>query len=150
MDYKLWVSIYAGVVSTVVFIWRLYEFRYDRIGKLRVDNRIVTKFPIYNNYSAGDSKVYLVTTITNVGKNKRLIEIPRYQSDSNIEKEKHFNFISLSEKTNFPLGLEPGEKYEYNVPIESFEDLKSNGISKIKAIIKDTHGKFYYSKWHQL
>ena len=150
MDYKLIVSIYAGIISTIVFIWRLYEFYYDRRSKLDVKIRQNTKIPVSSNLKFGESQMYLTTTIINVGKPKRLIEQPTFMSDKKVDNQKHFNFISFTNIVKYPVTLNSGEKHEYEVTDDVIEELKTKGVSKIKAIIRDTHGKSYYSKWFEI
>jgi hypothetical protein len=53
MAFKLTVSIYAAVISTVVFVWRLYEFYSDRKSRLNVRIRQNTKIPVSNNLKFG-------------------------------------------------------------------------------------------------
>ncbi len=150
MDYKLIVSIYAAVISTIVFIWRLYEFYYDRRGKLDVKIKRNTKIPVSANLKFGESQMYLTTTIINVGKTKRLIEQPSFISNIKVNDQKHFNFISFTNVTKYPVALDSGEKFEYEETIDVIENLKEKGVSKIKAVIRDTHGKNHYSKWFKI
>ncbi len=150
MDFKLAISIYAAVVSTIVFIWRIYEFYYDRSGKLKVTFKKITSIPVSAGYQFGDSEMFLVTTITNVGKNRRLIESPIYKSDVKVDGKEYFNFLSFTIQTKFPHVLEPGEKLDYKIPLKSLEESFKNKNVKIKAVIKDTIGKNYYSKWFEL
>ena len=150
MDYKLIVSIYAGIISTIVFIWRLYEFYYDRRGKLNIKIKRNTKIPVSANYKFGESQMYLTTTIINVGKPKRLIEQPTFMSNKKVDNQKHFNFLSFTNIIKYPITLASGEKHEYEVTDEVIDELKAKGISKIKAVIRDTHGKSHYSKWFKI
>ena len=46
--------------------------------------------------------------------------------------------------------LDSGEKFEYEVPYETIKELKEKGITKVKAIIRDTHGKSHYSSWYEI
>ena len=139
------ISVYAAIISTTVFIWRLYEFYYDRRGKLNVKSN--TKIPVSANHKFGESQMYLTTTIINRGKNKRLIEQPGFMSNKKLENQKHFNFLSFTNAVKYPIVLDSGEKYEYEVTYDVIEELKEKGVLKIKAVIRDTHGKSHYSKW---
>lgn len=150
MDYKLIVSLYAATISTIVLIWRLYEFYYDRRGKLNVKIKRNTKIPVSAGLHFGDSQMYLTTTIINVGKTKRLIEQPGFMADKKVDNQKYFNFLSFTNVIKYPISLDSGEKFEYEVTIDVIEDLKKKGITKIKAFIRDTHGKSYYSKWFEI
>ncbi len=150
MDYKLIVSIYAAIISTVVLIWRLYEFYYDRKSRLEVKIRRNTKIPVSANLNFGESKMYLTTTIVNVGKPKRLIEQPIFMGNKKVDNQKYFNYLSFTNVAKYPIALDSGEKYEYEVANDVIEDLKAKGISKIRAVIRDTHGKSHYSKWFEL
>ena len=150
MDVKLAISIYAAVISTIVFIWRLYEFYYDKKSKLSVRISLNTKIPVSKNLEFNSSYMCLTTTIINVGRPKRMIEQPTFMSDKKVENEKHFNFISFSNVVNYPIPLNSGEKHVYEVTNDVIEDLKSEGVTKIKAIVSDTHGKNHYSQWYKL
>ena len=150
MDYKFYISIYAAIISTVVFAWRLYEFYYDRRGKLKVTNMYVTQIPVYNG-TCGDSKSYLLTTIINRGKSRRLIEKPRYQSNIKINGENLYDVLDVNIKEKYPVAIEPGEKHEYKVPFESIDEyLIKQSVQKIKTLIIDTYGKTYRSNWFVL
>ena len=59
MDIKFWVSVYAATISTIVFVWRLYEFYYDRIGKLNVTINISSRTNVYNTGKIGNTELYL-------------------------------------------------------------------------------------------
>ena len=150
MDYKLIVSIYAAVISTVVLVWRLYEFYYDRKSKLNIRIRQNTKIPVSSNLKFGESQMYLTTTIINIGKPKRMIEQPIFISNNKVDNQKHFNFISFTNVVNYPIPLDSGEKHVYEVTNDVIEDLRVKGVTKIKALIRDTHGKSHYSKWFEI
>ncbi len=150
MDYKLIVSIYAAVISTVVFFWRLYEFYSDRKSKLNIKIRQNTKIPVSNNLKFGESQMYLTTTIINIGKPKRMIEQPIFMSNKKVDNQKYFNFLSFDNVIKYPIALDSGEKFEYEVTNDVIEDLKVKGITKIKAVVRDTHGKSHYSKWYEI
>jgi hypothetical protein len=150
MDFNLNLSIYAAVISTIVFVWRLYEFYYDRKSKLSVRITQNTKIPVSNNLKFGESQMYLTTTIINIGKPRRMIEEPIFLSNKKVNNQKYFNFLSFSNVVKYPIALASGEKYEYEVTNNVIEDLKVKGITKIKAVVMDTHGKSHYSKWYEI
>lgn len=147
MDSKLILSIYAAVISTIVFLWRLYEFFDDKKGKIRVTLNISNEIPVFQNNKLGDWQAFLVATVTNVGKHKRLIERPHVKIDKTIDGKDVYSVINFNDKTNFPFSLEPGQKYDYKMPMEAINNnFKNIGVKMIAAIIKDTHGKAYKSK----
>ena len=151
MDYKFLVSIYAAIVSTIVFLWRVYEFYIDRRGKLKITNGYVTQIPFYVNQEIGNTESFFTVTITNHSKNRRQIEIPRFKLDKKLDKKEYFNFVDFNSTEKFPKSLEPGDKYSYKVNSKVIEnELKKNGVSEIKTIIIDTYGKKYYSKWFKI
>ncbi len=99
----------------------------------------------------GQWEQYVVATIVNVGKYKRKIERPGVRIDSKINGKRDFSFITLDDRTVFPLFLEPGEKYEYLMPREGIDqEFKDKGASKLRSIVRDTHGKTYKSNWFKL
>ena len=151
MDYKFWISIYASVISTVVFVWRLYEFYYDRIGRLNVEIKTSSKFNLSIQVENSKSELFLIVSIVNIGKNKRFVEHPRFQSNLNFEGKKYLNLVRKDVVQKYPICLEPGQKFEYDLPYHEIENtLKNAGVSKIKARVYDTHGKVYYSKWFKI
>jgi hypothetical protein len=151
MDYKLLISIYAAVISTIVFAWRLYEFYYDRVGKLNVSVRTAFRTNVYQTGDLGKTESFLIVYIVNIGKNKRFIEQPRFQSNTNFEGQKYLNLVRTDVIKTYPICLEPGEKFEYDLPYDKLkEDLKKAGVTKIKGRVYDTHGKVYRSKWFKL
>lgn len=151
MDYKLLISIYAALISTVVFAWRLYEFYSDRIGKLNVSVKSIFRTPVYGNNSIGNTEYFLIVSVVNIGKNKRFIEQPLFESNKNFEGQKYLNLVRTDVIKKYPICLEPGEKFEYDLPYSEIkENLKKAGVSKIKARVYDTHGKIYYSNWFNL
>jgi hypothetical protein len=151
MDYKIWISIYAAVISTVVFAWRLYEFYYDRIGKLDVNIKYTFRTIVYGNGNIGEMESFLIISVVNIGKNKRFIEQPRFQINANFEGKKYMNLARTDIIKTYPVCLEPGEKFEYDLPYKEFkDDLQRAGVRRIKARVYDTHGKVYCSKWFKL
>jgi hypothetical protein len=151
MDYKFWLSIYAAVTSTIVFLWRLYEFYLDRRGKLKISNSYITQFPLCENKNIGKGEVFFVVTITNFSKNKRQIEIPRFKLNTKIDGKEYFNFVDFNATEKFPRTLEPGDKYSYKINSKVIKSkFKKTGVSEIKTMIIDTYGKKYYSKWFKV
>ncbi|OYX82294.1 MAG: hypothetical protein B7Y83_15250 [Flavobacteriales bacterium 32-34-25] len=151
MDYKFGVSIYAAIISTIVFFWRLYEFYLDRRGKLKISNSYITQLPIDSNQKIGNDVTFFVVTIINLSKNKRQIEIPRFKLDTKINGKEYFNFLDFNTTEKFPKALEPGDKFLYKVNSKAIdENFRKTGVSEIKTIIIDTYGKKYYSDWFKL
>lgn len=151
MDGKLLVSIYAAVISTVVFVWRLYEFYDDKKGKIKVRLHVITQIPFDMNNKLGTSERFLVATITNLSKYKRLIERPGLKSNIQIDGKSNFSFINFEDRTKYPFALEPGEKFEYKMLLDGIDkNFKKKGTTKLKSVVSDTHNKVYYSKWFKL
>ena len=151
MDFKFWVSVYAATISTIVFIWRLYEFYYDRIGKLNISIKNSTRTNVYANGNISRPELFLIVEIVNIGKNKRFIEQPIFVTNLKEKDKKFLNLIRTDKIQKFPICLEPGEKFEYDLPFdEMYQSLKSNKVFKLKAIIEDTHRKKYFSKWFNI
>lgn len=151
MDIKLFISLYAALISTIVFIWRIYEFVDDKRGKLKVSLKRQSQAIVDQNNSIGQWQEFLVATVVNVGKYKRQIERPGVKIDAKIDGKNSFSFITFDDRTKFPLLLEPGEKFNYLMPIKGIDcEFKNKGASKIKSVVHDTHGKTYTSKWFRL
>ncbi|RAR72929.1 hypothetical protein [Flavobacterium aciduliphilum] len=147
MDYKVIISIYAALISTIVFIWRIYEFYHDRRGKFNIEINKIYKVPMSNSIMSKGVD-FLVIKITNVSKNKRYIDEPSFVSNS--KNKKFFNLLLFDKKVKYPLPLESGETHEYSVEFNQIiDELKQHNISKIKTILRDTHNKKYYSDWFE-
>jgi len=71
MPSSLTIAIYAAIVSTLVFLWRIFEFLYDRYPKIKID---VGQFIEDNNH-------YCIIQITNHSKEKRFVERPSFIAD---------------------------------------------------------------------
>ncbi|MCC9042714.1 hypothetical protein LNQ81_08420 [Myroides sp. M-43] len=151
MDFKLLISIYAAIISTVVFAWRLYEFYYDRVGKLKVSMTTTSRTFVFGNGMLGKTELFLEVCVVNIGKNKRFIEQPSFQSNENFEGKKYLNLLRTDVIKKFPICLEPGEKFVYDLPYDDLEkELKKAGVSKLRGRVYDTHRKVYRSKWFKL
>lgn len=151
MEYQIPLSIYAAIVSTIVFLWRLYEFYLERRGKLKIYNSYNTQYQIDANKNIESDQTFFAITITNLSKNKRQIEIPRFKLDTKINGQNYFNFVDINSTEKFPKSLESGDKYTYKVNSKVIENkLKKSGVSKFKTIIIDTYGKKYYSNWFRI
>jgi hypothetical protein len=148
MDYKIIISVYAALISTIVFIWRIYEFYHDRKGKFIIRMNNIYRAPILNGgMTKGTS--FLVIKITNISNNKRYIEEPNFMSDS--KNHKYFNLLKFDKTENYPIVLESGQIHEYSINLKDLiEELKPHNISKIKTMLTDTHNKRYYSNWFEL
>jgi hypothetical protein len=46
--------------------------------------------------------------------------------------------------------LDLGQKFVHKVNLEDIEQLKSKGVTKIKAVINDTYGNEHRSKWFNI
>jgi len=152
MDIKSWVSIYAAIVSTIVFLWRIYEFFDDRRGKITIKIRSVieNEFIPQTGYQ-GDWRGYLIATITNLSKNKRHIKKPFIEVNKKIEGKNLFSFHNLEDRTSYPTPLEPGEEFEFKMQLDGInKNFKDKGVTKIKLDVSDTHDKRYSSKWFDL
>lgn len=147
-DYNFWTAIYAAILSTIVFLWKLYEFYDDRRGKLLVEVKRVDKI-LYLNTKCGDIAPFIVVKITNQGKSKRYIEEPTFIT--NLPDKKYFNILNFDKKIKYPIPLESGEMHEYSIPFTTIKDeLGTYKINKIKSTITDTHKKRYNSNWLDL
>ncbi len=143
-------AIYAAALSTIVFIWRLYEFWDDRRGKIIVSLGVRSQVPVYYNNTLGQWEEIFVITAVNRGKEKRMIERPGGEVDRTTEKSKYLSLLNMEDKTKYPLALEPGQKFEYTMPFHPISELKITVTKKIRAIVQDTHGETYRSKWYKL
>lgn len=150
IDAKLIVAIYAAIVSTVVFIWRLYEYYDEKKGKIAISLKRSSQALVYANNQVGDWEQFVVATIVNRGKHKRQIERSMVKVSPLVDGQDTLSVIVFN-SPNFPLGLDPGEKFEYKIPTEALdENLKSKGVRRVKCRVDDTHGSSYYSTWFNI
>ncbi len=151
MDIKLIISIYAAIVSTIVFFWRVYEFYDNRKGKLKVGLNIGSEVLYQGSTKATDWQQYLYANIVNVSTHKRQIKRPAIEADREVNGRKISIIVSAEVTTNFPLPLEPGDIHSYKMPMDAIEkEYIKNGVKKLRAVVTDTHGRSYKSNWLEL
>ena len=145
----LFLSIYSSVLATTVFIWRIFEFYIDRVGKFNIRVENVTIFPVYSNMRLGDEYSEMVKlSVTNVSKNARHVKEPSIETNKSMDGGKIFSLIIRNEIGNFPKKLEPGEQFEYSVEKnELSRHFKTKGVTRIRFVLQDTHLKIVKSKW---
>jgi len=132
----LTISIYAAIVSTLVFLWRIFEFIYERIPRIKIELGQIIEG---NNH-------FSLVQITNHSKEKRFIEMPVFV-DKKVFKDNGSTFGHVGDKT-FPLGIDAGERIEFKIPYSFLTEFKNKyKLKKVKAIVEDTLGKKYKSKW---
>jgi hypothetical protein len=136
----IYVSIYASVLATIVFLWRLFEYFEEKRGRFY----FFLGFKDYGS-SYGDGKAIFrlfVLNVTNVSKKTRyihrlnLLSHKGYGNCLDVEK-----FCELK----MPLKLEPGEILICEIPFDIIcnEMPKSN---EFYVEVQDTHFKQYYSE----
>lgn len=145
-DYRLWISIYAAVISTFVLLWKLFEFYHTNKGRLTLTTNVITQYITGNTH---DKKTFLRTSITNTGNTKRLIQKPYVLTDLKT-KDKYRNFFTPGKIINYPIKLEIGEIHEDYIGIDAITQMKKVGVTKIKIFVADTQGKKYKSKWFNI
>lgn len=151
MDIKLILSIYAGLLSTFVFLWRLYEFFDDKRGKIKVRLNLNHQALVYGNKTLGELEAFYVATITNVGKYRRHMEKPAFITNIPVDNQNYFSIINFEAELPYPYSLEPGQKFEYKIPAESIiSRIKPKGVTRIKIVVFDTYGKSYKSNWQNV
>ena len=84
--------------------------------------------------------------MTNRSKQKKFVERPAFIADK-VFKESGTMFGHVGDLI-FPLNIDPGGKIEFKIPYSVLtKHKKEYEIQKVQAIIKDTLGKKYKSKW---
>lgn len=151
MKLELALSIYASVVATFVFIWRMYTYMNDRKSKLYVSQRLMNRYNIHTEGVDFESEQKMLEiTITNKGTSSRYIERPSLKLN---KKSSSGNIFSLWTRENmnidYPRIIQSGERLEFSFPFEGLKDVlnNGNGATKYRAFIKDTHGNTFESKW---
>ena len=140
MDYKLLIALYAALLATFTFIWKLYEFYYDRKGKLKITHEF------YSNFLIGNSMFTTICafTITNISSNKRIINSIGYifnNSDDTI-------YSPLLRFNKPPVSIDFGETITYDIYYSDFDNLIDEiDATKLRLIVMDSTGKKYKTKW---
>ncbi|MDP2159077.1 MAG: hypothetical protein Q8K02_01230 [Flavobacterium sp.] len=156
-DVKFLLTIYAAVVSTVVLLWRIFEFRYDRRVKIKFQlSRSKMPYSKYEEFEDGTflglNTTYSVVKfrIVNLGNKERFlndINIIYRKDDTN---ENSSGYIDISKFIEFPKLIKPGEEIVFKV------NLNHNIIStlyqpkKIISQVYDTHSRIYESNWLEI
>lgn len=148
-DYKLIVSLYAAIISTFVFFWKLYEFYHNNKGKLVVKTSIITQIITGTNNSPRQESKFLKISITNTGNNSRLINKPLILTDLKGD-DKFMSTFTINKIQNYPIKLNFGEVHDDYIGIDAIEQLKKLGAKKYKGYVSDTLNKKYQSKWYKL
>ena len=136
MPSSLTISIYAAIVSTLVFLWRIFEFFYDRYPSINIET----------GQSIEGNNHFCIVQITNRSKQKRFVDAPLFIADK-LFKETGYMFGYEGDLT-FPFAIDSGEQIEFKIPYSVLTNYKKKyKVKRIRAIIKDTFGKKYKSKW---
>lgn len=72
------------------------------------------------------------------------------KTDNGLGEKKFVAFSSLNKIQPLPLQLEANQPYDYEIPYAPIPDLKAKGIKRVKALVIDSNGKQYSTKWFGL
>lgn len=151
MSLELVLSVYATLIATSVLFWNIYTYLNDRKARLEVNQQKIYQYAVNGQGGISQSHIeVLKVSITNKGKSERYIEKPLFEiNGQNTQYNRFTTLTKVDINTTYPMTIKPGERKEYNVALESIKDemIKAKGATKVKAIIKDTHGKQFASKW---
>ncbi len=151
MKNELFLSIYASILSTIIFFWRMYEFYYEKNGNLKLKIEEKKQALVYSNYEISEFEIIFMVYIINRGLRSRVIDKPKIQLDQPIEGKKFLTIIDLESQITFPYQLEPGQKLEYPIPKDELRlKMKDTNVTKFKVVVSDTLDKSYCSKWIKL
>jgi hypothetical protein len=148
MNWQLGIALYAAGISTLVLIWRLIEYYFEKAGRIKVRAKQNYGFFVFGDYSLSNPIWHITAKVTNFSKHKRLIDRPYIITDLKFDGKNQFSFIDLTDSTKYPLALKPGEMREIKFKKEDIDkEFKSKGVKKIKILIEDTLDKSYKSNW---
>ena len=148
VNWELVIAIYAAGISTMVLIWMLIEYYFEKAGRIKIVAIIMPRYKVWADPTFDDPTQKLIVTITNFSKHKRLIESPNIVTDIRIKENKIFTLENIDTCNNFPMALEPGEKKDFLYSKDVFYFwYKENGVKKIQILVTDTLNKSYKSKW---
>ncbi len=156
------ISIYAAIISTLVLLWRIYEFYSGIKGKISIFiNEMQVGNPISIETIPDTAKIIpddltdydydfhdvVEIEILNNGRNKRAIEFPEVllRQVKNNRRERYFNPSTMAK--NYPFQLEPGESYKIVIPLNHLKDWDPNYALEIRCKIIDTYKKVYKTNW---
>jgi hypothetical protein len=141
-------SVYAAVISSAALGWNIYDAAQKNKGKLKVDAALkflITSHPLLET----TTEPILSISVTNRGLSPRHIERPIIHVSEEIEGKKDLIFVRFDDMRNFPFELASGKQFIIEFKLR---DLNEGILSKLprnanfQIVIKDTHGKRYYSK----
>jgi hypothetical protein len=148
MNWQLGIALYAAVLSTMVLIWRLIEYYFEKAGRVKVVAFIRKMALLNKEHLQVSSYINIEIALTNFSKHNRLIEKPIIITDKTTDEQNKYSNLGFPKEIIFPLKLEPGEKHKLLVEkVHYYEELKRKGIKKIKISVTDTLNKTYKSKW---
>lgn len=140
MSTAIIIAIYAAIVSTIALAWRIYEFYFDKKGKLKIG------YEFYPNFLIGDCKFTAIYefTIVNIATRKRIINSVCHEYNT----LKGGLYSPIYQHLKCPVALEFGENTKYEIDYADFDNLmEESKATKIRIIVTDSVGKTYKSKW---
>ncbi len=137
---------YGAFVSTIVFLWKLYDEWKNRRGNLKIETNFTTQFIVLANGTYSDEEKMLTIKITNFGRSNRHIHKPTFITNSKEKKSKYLELTDLNSKIIYPKELKSGEIHIVRFPTKSFEK-ENDKFNKLKINVNDTFKKSYQSKW---
>jgi hypothetical protein len=134
---------YAPILATIVGLVQLVGYIRDRKPKILVEASIGTQLPIIGGRS-GEWEKTLFITITNLSRERRIIERPQIIIKENGKKQ--YATIVDFNATDYPKSLSPGEPHTVRISIKDLSDLPPKRSDNVRFMVRDTFKKKYKSK----
>jgi hypothetical protein len=154
MELKEVMALYAAIISTAVFVWRLFEWADSKKGKLKIKHFLSAKQLVFGDNSFGQVSSHYVFSITNHGFNKRYISGFLFEADKKLDGDiSTFTLLDILKEYNKIDALEPGQNFKIEFPVLQFGILQLQQqyhIKKFRLEITDSLGKKYHSNWARL
>ncbi|SHN02108.1 hypothetical protein [Halanaerobium congolense] len=156
INISFFITGYAAIVATISLIWNIIKYYKENKTKLKVTATVTALMTGIPGEAVSDPYFILSVKIINRSKNERFLRRPSISLPKKVNGYDVYQSVSLNESNEFPLSLEPGEEYKYEIElsknlIDILEPAKlwwskyTPFDSKIKIKIFDTLGNSFYS-----
>lgn len=148
---RAWIAGYAAIVSTISLVWNIINSINQSKSKVEVSAYFRAEFDAILGIGAISKTIWTLTVdIVNHSKYKKYIEQPLLIFPEIVNGTNEFKVTDIRNIVKYPQELEPGQKFQTEIGMcESLLNLINqikNKNKKVKVLVKDTHGKKYYSK----
>lgn len=144
------VAIISVSISFITIFFNITSYFNRNKGRLKVRITALHELSSDDFGKMSNLRSLLDIKVTNVGYITRDIDAPivilKHMKINNVIT---FSFYNPKLMYNFPIEIQAGKRFVYNLPIHRLIEKVTNkkGNSKLRIQIVDTYGKKYYSNW---